>query len=514
MARPTDVPTSITGRRGYWRYLYGSHGWIPSTEGDFSRGMVRDMPRIDIPPGGVYDAADYLLHQPGLAKKRGGTAYAGPAMTAATYAQSVLYANIPGNATVLATGDNGHIYTVAGGTTTDLGGSTIATIEKPLLRVGGGKNLVIFTASNGTGSPVKWDGSAAPAGLGGTPPAGAYATIHKTRLVLGNQTASPQRIYFSPTPDIESTWDTANSWIDCDGPVTGLASLFNSLIVFTADHTERIVGTTPPPNSDMDRAPVGSIGCTDARSIVTQEGNVLFANPRGVYLTNGAGFASLTTEGLIESYWQSLFSGYSSSWTIAAGLLRGYYFVTILNASGTLVATLMCNVKRRAWWRLTNINASMYSSAINAQEELYYADRSTNRVVALSGIFNPSASNKNDANGTAVTPTIEFRAIGEGTGIKAYGFGRLNYDMRDAASDNPTMAVTVKTGVEASASSTPAESPLAETTNSDNTRKRFTIAKEGQAVTIALAQTNASSKTEIYALEVEARSAPLGQDGQ
>jgi hypothetical protein len=127
--------------------------------------------------------------------------------------------------------------------------------------------------------------------------------------VLGGSTANPNRLFFSPTPDIEATWDTANSWIDCDYAITGLASLHNVLLIFSQGHTERIIGSTPPPGSDMDRAPVGSIGCTDARSIVVQEGNAIFANPRGVYLTNGAGFASLTTEGFIETYWQSLLPG-------------------------------------------------------------------------------------------------------------------------------------------------------------------------------------------------------------
>jgi hypothetical protein len=67
----------------------------------------------------------------------------------------------------------------------------------------------------------------------------------------------------------------------------------------------------------------------------------------------------------------------------------------------------------------------------------------------MSGLFTPTASNKNDADGTAVTPLLEYRLFGQGTGLKAYGFGRLTYDMRDAASDNPTLAVTAAPGVEA-----------------------------------------------------------------
>jgi len=71
--------------------------------------------------------------------------------------------------------------------------------------------------------------------------------------------------------------------------------------------------------------------------------------------------------------------------------------------------------------------------------------------------------------------------------------------------------VAVKTGIEADASATPSESPLAETSTAD--RKRFSIAKDSQAVTISLTQSNASSKTEIYALEADVRSHPISKDG-
>jgi hypothetical protein len=481
-------------------------------ESDFSKGIIRDSPRVSIPNGGVYDSTDFLLHQPGLAQKRGGTSYPGPALTAATYAAAVKYAEFPAGPKLVAVGDNGHLYTVTSGATTDVSalGATYVPLDVPKLRVGGGKNLLIITANDGTTAPKAYTGAAV-AALGGTPPAGKYAEVYKTRLVLANTSANPNRLFFSQTPDIESTWDTTNSYIDADYEITGLASLHNALLIFSKAHTERIIGATPPPDSDMDRAPVGSVGCTDARSIVVQEDNCLFANPRGVYLTNGAGFASLTTEGLIESYWQGLFASYDpASWSIAAGVFRSFYVVSIMNGS-TLIDTLMCNVPRRAWWRLTNVKPLMFSQAVAASEELYYADRSTNRLVALSGIFSPASGNKNDANGTAVTPTLEWRAIGDGTGIKNFGFGRVTYTMTDAASDNPTLALTVKTGVDADTSTTPAESPLAETTV--KARKRFTVFKDAQAVTVKVTQANASAKTEINALEVEQLTFPLSAEG-
>ena len=416
--------TAESGRRGYWRYLYGSHAWVPITDADWSRGMIRDAPKASIPSGGVYDASDFLLHQQGIAMKRGGTSYAGPALGGtATFARAVVYAEFPAGAQIVAVGDNGHVYTVASGTTTDLAGTTVdAWGERPKLRVGGGSNLLILCDTNGTLSPIKYDGSTAQTALGGSPPAGRFSEIYKSRLVLGNTNANPNRLYFSPTPDIESTWDTTNSWIDCDHAITGIAAIRNALLIFSAGHVERIIGSTPPPGSDMDRSPLGDVGTPDARSIVVQEGNCLFANPRGVYLTNGAGFASLTTEGQIESYYGSLFTGYDpSTWVISAGIYKSFYLLTIYDGSN--YTTLMCNVPRRAWWRLTNIKAQMFAQAVGSADELYYADGGAARVTKLSGIFSPSSSNKNDADGTAVAPTLTSRTFAEGPGVKAWGDG-------------------------------------------------------------------------------------------
>lgn len=486
----------------------------PESDADVSKGIVRDAPRSSLPPGALYDSADFLLHEPGVAIKRGGTAYAGPALTGATYAKTVSYAEFPAGSQVVAIGDNGHLFTVTSGTTTDVGAlahTSPVPVDRPKLRIGGGKNLLIIPYSDGTNSPAKYDGTTIGT-LGGSPSAGKYLEIYKTRIVLGNTSANPNRIFFSPTPDPEATWDTTDSWIDCDYAITGLAATSNMLLCFSQGHVERIIGSTPPPGSDMDRAVIGSIGCTDARSIAIQENNVMFANPRGVYLTNGSGFASLTDEGMIATYWQSLFSGYDpSTWVISAGIYRTFYFCSVVDNNGNLVASLMCNVPRKAWWRLTNIVPTCMAQAVGAQEELYYSDRSTNRVVQLSGIFTPSSSNKNDANGTAVAPLLEFQGIGGGPGLKAYGNGRLFYDMRDAATDNPTLAVNIAMGLEATTYGAVPESPLAETT--DATRKRFRINKDGTIVNVKLQQSNASAKTEIYDLEIESRVYPQTRDG-
>jgi len=51
-------------------------------EADWSRGVIKDLPRTAMPQGVVYDSVDYLLHRQGVAEKRGGTSYFGPPVQA------------------------------------------------------------------------------------------------------------------------------------------------------------------------------------------------------------------------------------------------------------------------------------------------------------------------------------------------------------------------------------------------------------------------------------------------
>src|SRR5215831_14687227 len=514
MVRAAQGPTISSGRRGYLRYQYGEHFWIPEVLANFSKGMIRDTARITIPDGAVYDSADYLLDQPGLARKRGGTSYAGPALTGASYITNLKHVPYAAGPQLLALADNSHLFNAISGT--DIGAVNGPNLGQVAVSPGG-TYLTLGTPS-GT-QAQKFDGTTI-SSLDGVA-AYNHLVAYKSRLVgAGGPGGTPtNRIFFSSTPDVNATWDTANAWIDCDNRVSGFAALNNALLVFSSGAMERIIGATPPPNSDMDRAPVDNVGCTDCRSIVTESPYVYFANPQGVFLTNGSTPVSLTAEGGIANYWRSLFPGYvsaapvptASSWTIASGFWRGFLFVSVLDGSRNLKACLMCNVAQRAWWRLTNINAACWTAALDGNE-LYYGDALTNQLVAMSGIFNPTAANKNDANLRPVTPLIEFRPIGQGVGVKSYAWGHVDFDLRDAYADNPLLNVAVKIGLEADTALVPPESPLGE--SSTVTRSpRFTINRSAQAVTITLAQSGPSAKTELYAVEVQQRPQPLTGEG-
>src|SRR4029077_5224394 len=167
--------------------------------------------------------------------------------------------------------------------------STLETYENSPLHV----DKLILADGRGALPPKKAylsAGTVAVADLGGSPPAAKVSTVLLGHLVLANSTANPNRVWFSPIPDIEAAWDTANSWFDVPHEVTGLASVQGALIIFTRGETWRVIGDVPPghPTFNMQLQPAGTPGCVDARSIVKMNGLVYFAHESGMYYTNGA----------------------------------------------------------------------------------------------------------------------------------------------------------------------------------------------------------------------------------
>src|SRR4029077_5728787 len=101
--------TAASGRRGYLRYLYGNHFWIPELLADFTRGIVRDTTRDAIPENGVYDSVDFLLERPGVAYKRGGTVFQSTAVSGGGVVGlwRVAAPESPGDPRVVAIGSSG-----------------------------------------------------------------------------------------------------------------------------------------------------------------------------------------------------------------------------------------------------------------------------------------------------------------------------------------------------------------------------------------------------------------------
>jgi hypothetical protein len=466
------------------------------------------------------------------------------------------------------------------------------------------KDKLILTDGIGAVAPKKAylsGGTVTVAALGGSPPTAKVSCVYASHLVLANSNANPNRIWFSPIPNIEgntttiasavagsggsftltgiytdwfavgstvtvtgstsnngtytvksatdtggittvavvgsvpsatgtmgsitSNWDTGNSWFDVPHEITGLAALQGVLIIFTRGETWRILGDVPPghPNFNMQLQPLATVGCIDARSIVKMNGLVYFAHESGMYYTNGAAPASITHRSDatgIGNLWADALNGYSPQLgsVVCAGVyLNKHLFVTVRHAASDPQAgaryQFLYYEPTGSWVELSDgVTADMYAASFAPIVELYAAcgdGADPVRALKLSGLFRPSAANKADANGEAVAPTLTFRTLADGVGLKSWGRARLTYDMRDAASDDPTLAVDAARGMEATSFAT--MSTLAEST--DTVRQRFSVACDSQAMTIRLTQSNASALTELHALEVESRPYPRAAEG-
>jgi hypothetical protein len=161
---------------------------------------------------------------------------------------------------------------------------------------------------------------------------------------------------------------------------------------------------------------------------------------------------------------------------------------------------------RTVTWH-TNIKATSFANAVTVGEELVWGSRALPRVNKFSTVFSPAAGVKNDADGTAVTWSLESPFFQDRPGKKTWRTLYVAYDMRDAASDNPVLTVSsLKTPEGSYTALTPT---LAEST--DMTRARIPLRFPAEGLGIKIAQTNASSATRLYAIEAEVHARELSR---
>ena len=407
-------------------------------EHDFTRGIVKDTD--DIPAGGLYQAFDWLVHERGVLMKRGGWTRHSQAL-GGTRMNWVGALNVPPR--LAAIDSNGTLWDATNaGAATSVASVGFAPAEHSSQYV----NMVIlcdpasailpkkvfFSSGLGTLDVAQWGGvDAVPAP---DPLTYAYSTVYSGRVVLGRGTSpnNLQRIHFSELPDVEAPWDPLK-YIDTSYDITGLSTIGGVLLIFSAQHVERILGGVPPAEegSDMQLQPVAGVGCLDARSIVTWDNNVIFAGEEGVWTTNGSGVDSLIEkpdETGIQSYWSHMFPRGQKRQIVAGLFNRDFYLVHIVSDVGDPVATFMCHLPQRSWTMLTNIKSTSMTQARTSLGvlELYSASSADPYVDRYSEILTPYAGK--DGDGTIITPSLLTRRLdGDSPSLKAYGFGRITY---------------------------------------------------------------------------------------
>ena len=480
-----------------------------------AQGFFRDRGRGDLPRGFAWNVQDWIPNLGGPLRKRGGWAYAtndiSAVSTSATYVAAVSFNKFTAATKICNVSDNGKLATsVPGSLAVTAVGTVVANIP-PLQSPVQHRQLLIFPSGDGsTANSVRsYDGVSTLANVSAGH-LGQFACVYRDRTVLANSDANPTRVMFSNAGD-PTTW-TSTSFFDTTYPVTAITPLRTAILVFSQGFCERLRGTTPPPGTDMSLEPVFEHGCLDARSVATYGDNVIFANAEGVFLTDGAAAVDLTAKGGIGTYWRNLTLSFTSSWTMAAGIFNGNYIISIMDGA-TFKDCLVCDLNTRTWTRHTNLKASCFAHAVSTNEELYWASRAAPRVNSVSSLWQPASAYKNDGDGTAVTPVLETAFV-QGNVLSGRGSTRSSristfksvfgeYELTDAATDNPTLALSYITSptITSYTSLTDATSALIETTV--KTKFRRFVGKKSDGLAWKVAQSNASADTILYALESE-----------
>lgn len=489
----------------------------------FAGGMKRDFSRDDMPPQSAWSLLDYIPAELGSPlRKRGGYTYSSPDLSTvaatASKVQGVFYAPFTAGSQLVAVDEDGRVFNVASSSSATDKGLAVPTRSMAFHR-----NLLIIGASDGTSAPQEYDGSAAPSALDGTPPAGGkYVAVYKDRVVLAGTSAQPQRVYFSAAGNPES-WDTTNSFIDASAPVVGLASLSNALLLFTERRVERIRGAIPPDattDGDMVLEPLYDASCIDNRTIAFYRDSCFFAATDGIYMTDGAAVAELSSQCGLRSYILSaigaaLASGRASS----AGFHRGYYvFGFPLDGSVFVIEPF-----KKVAFVFQNFDANMFaaSSGPGIASKLYFGREGTPRVGEFSSCFDPTAAVKADADGDSVLPVLETPFYFFRPGKKTWRHAYLSYGLRGSAADEPHMALSYINFPEGTSYKSLALVCHGEEetgfvwgtgvwgtgiwgpTPIGRTRHRMAVNATSEGLGFKVTQSAASSDTRLYALEAE-----------
>ncbi len=472
-------------------------------------GMTQDYPRNQLPPGRAWNMIDYLpnWNQAPLTK-RGGWQYYSAAL-ANTYLWKTDFAPYTTASHQVTFTDTGQLFFDATSK-----GTQIKPFQTAFL-----KDLFFYTDSTQGSQPRTINASGVSASVASAPRA-LYAAAWGERMLAGNVSGSSRYLYFSAPndPTSWSTTSTTGAYFALTRPIKGLAVANGIIICFSDGGVERLVGTNPPPGGNLARRWLADHGCIDWRSIANWGQYAVWADIDGIYLTDGSTVTDMTLQAGMKEYWiQNVMGSWTSSYTVAGGIYQDKYVVCVMNGA-TPVDSLIFDMNHRSAYRISNLSVTSFSrglaGASGAADELYASHRATNRILALNSMWNPSATYKADGDGTSVTPIVETPFLGVPFSIPGQrrifttSLGPeerirnvyLGYDMRDSASDNPTLTVGYCTDPDAT-SYTSLTPTYTETTA--YVRKRLPVRKQGRGFGFKISQTNASASTELHTFGYE-----------
>jgi hypothetical protein len=280
-------------------------------------------------------------------------------------------------------------------------------------------------------------------------PKGRVAATWQSRFVLANTVANANRLHFlsqewvggmTETP----VWDPI-AWWDTSADVTGLATTRNSLIIFHEGTVERLRGTKAPGagvETDIWMEPlIGLGGCNEPHTICYWNDNVIFADARGVYLTDGTTIRDVTSQGGVGREWRR---AYDPAWRVSAGVVYDSYVIAMVDTTNMVFKKcFVCDLYSRNWTVFNNMPFASFVASIGERERMYGGglDGKVANISTMWEEADPTIDTV-DGNNVAVRPALEtaWYRLGEDEGMKRV---RAVYFSFDLAETNGTVKIYV-----------------------------------------------------------------------
>jgi len=389
------------------------------------RGMTRDFAVDSLPAGYLWDLVDAIPNRKGARiEQRGAWAYFTDAFAATI--QGGYHAAFSAGQKLYAV-SNSRVWGIdpVTGAKTDLGPGPATMVQNGVKL----NDRVYFMDGAGVAQPTVVTYSAIPGLIHASAPKAKVGIPYKARLVLAGDPANPSQVYFSPIEEDGGplgAWD-AESHIGTNNEVTGLAPMAGQILVFHPASIERIRGSVPPAldvDTDMFVEPLTEqVGCVLPHTIVPWRENIIFADERGVFLTDGSTVRNLIELGGMGDFWRVAYGNRISNQGVSAGVFLDYLMVTInchVPPSQEFNFTLVCDLNTRSWFRFSNHPATCYIPSEAAQEQTWTGHLTTNRLSRVSRMFQD-----------AVPPPVPLPDYADGNGLPVLssfttGFDRLS----------------------------------------------------------------------------------------
>jgi hypothetical protein len=396
------------------------------------RGMATDPPLDQTPAGFMRRIMDALPGR-GLApvQVRGGWSYATGIIVGSQPWDWLAWAPFPSGL------DKVMVYSVAdkqlsyvsvldGSTTgTSVGATTTALVTAPFFHRTGTGGMVVLPGAGSASVTQKWEGSAAIANLGGTPPLADRGASWGEFLILAGDlnTGKPQanRMWFSDAGNPEA-WATLDKrYVDIPEDIVAVVPRGNTIFVFGAKGTHLLVGDLPPnplaAGNQALKKYAFTQGLSDPDATALYKDFVFWANANGVFRSDGSQPADITSLGGISSYWPFCYSPAAGD-KVSMGVYRQYLVVSVLTSGNAFKRTLVFDMENNTWWEWSNIVARhllRVPSWLGTSEDLLMPQPSR-RIARLSSVFDPSSVTDGDGNVPTLiirTGGMRFGALGE-----------------------------------------------------------------------------------------------------